>query len=114
MMFSGTIGFQEGEEEIKPGIWKPKIVEKKYLGYVYKSSRRYLYTDKQNPDLTTTTQISILSDLYARANWQSICYVIWNGVKWSVSNVDLAYPRLQLDLGGIYNENKRKTSSDTM
>lgn len=114
MRFSGIIGFQDGEKEISPGIWKQKIVEKPYLGYVLRNNRRYVYTDKQNPDLITTNQISILSDLYARQNWQSILYVVWNGVKWKVSNVDISYPRLTLDLGGVYGENERRTTQDSL
>lgn len=112
MRYVGIIGFQEGEEEVKPGIWKPKIVERKYVGYFYKNARRYQYSDKQNPDITVTNQISILSDVYARFHWQAIRYVIWNNVKWTVSSVEIAYPRLNLDLGGVYNENERRASSD--
>lgn len=114
MKFSGIIGFQENEEEVKPGVWKPKIVERSYLGEVLRNNRRFVYSDKQNPNLTTTNQISILSDLYARQNWQSILYVIWNGIKWQVSNVDISYPRLTLDLGGVYSEDKKGAASDSV
>lgn len=107
MKFYGIIGFLEEEAEVCPGVWKPVIVEKPYIGEVLRNTRRLQISDKQNGDLTTTNQISILSDLYARKNWQTILYVIWNGVKWIVSEVEVLYPRLKLSLGGVYNENER-------
>lgn len=110
MKFSGTVGFWEQDQETSPGIWKPKIVERKYYGDVLRSSRSLQTSDKQNADLRVSNQLSILSDLYMRQNWQSIRYVIWNGVKWSVTNVDISYPRLTLELGGVYNENQTGAS----
>lgn len=107
MKFSGRVGFTEKQEEVSPGVWKPVIVERPYVGDVLRN-RRYFQTasDKQNADLDVSNQISILSDLYAQQNWSSILYVIWNGIKWKVTSVDVSYPRLTLDLGGVYNENK--------
>lgn len=104
MKFYGTIGFWEGDTETSPGIWGPKILEREYTGDVYRFSRRSQNSSgKQNPDLTTSNQISILADLYALQNWASVRYVIWNGVRWSVTNVDINYPRITLELGGVYN-----------
>lgn len=111
MKFYGIVGFLEEESEKSPGIWRPTIVEKQYIGNVHRNTRRYDYgNDKQNPNLTVSNQISILSDLYARQNWASICYVIWNGVKWKVSSVDIEYARLVLTLGERYNENETGAS----
>lgn len=111
MKFSGTIGFWGEEKEVEPGIFEPDITERRYFGDVLRNSRRLQTSDKQNPDLTIINQLSILSDLYAQQNWHSIRYVVWNGVKWQVTNVDLSnYPRLILDLGGVYDENERGTS----
>lgn len=107
MKFSGTVGFLKDEEEVSPGVWKSVIEERPYIGDVLRNRRSYqVSSDKQNPDLSVSNQISILSDLYAQQNWNSIRYVIWNGVKWQVSSIDVSYPRLTLDLGGVYNENK--------
>lgn len=106
MKFSGKIGFFMHHEEVSPGVWKPVVVERAYMGDILRN-RRYFQdaSDKQNSDLNISNQISILSDLYAQQNWSSILYVIWNGIKWKVTSVDISYPRLTLDLGGKYNEN---------
>lgn len=114
MKFSGKIGFLIGENEIRPGVWKSEFSERPYLGNVIRNNRRYQMTDKQNADLTTSNQLSILSDLYMQQHWNAIRYVVWNGIKWQVSNIDVSYPRLTLDLGGVYNENENGTSCNTL
>lgn len=106
MKTSATVGFQVGEEEYCLGVWKPIFKELPYIVEVLKDTRRYQMTDKQNADLTINNRLSILSDLFMQQNWQSIRYVVWNGVKWAVTSVDVSYPRLLLDLGGVYNENE--------
>lgn len=104
MKFVGTIGFWGGDVEITPGVYRPKIIEKKYTGNVYKMVRNFQGGEnRQNDNLVPNNQISIISDIYARSNWSSIRYVIWNGVKWKVSSVDIGWPRLTLTLGGVYN-----------
>ncbi len=107
MKFSGKIGFLVGESEECQGIWKPEIIERSYTGDILRNKRQYQIGDKQNADLNVSNQISILSDPYMQQNWASIRYVIWNGVKWQVSSVDINYPRLTLELGGVCNENEK-------
>lgn len=105
MKFNGIVGFWEGEKEIKPGIWRPNIEERPYKGEVLKLRRGFReQSNAQNDEFTVSNKISILSDLYARQNWASIRYVVWNGVKWKVNNIDVDYPRLTLEIGGIYHD----------
>lgn len=104
MKFSGIIGFYAGDIEKKPDVFVQSIIERKYYGDVYRNSRRFQQTESQNDTLVPNNQISIVSDLYARQNWSSIRYVVWNNAKLKVTNVDLTnYPRLVLELGGVYN-----------
>lgn len=104
MKFSGRVGFYEGDTETSPDVFINSIVERKYTGDVYRFTRRFQQDSSQNDTLVPNNQISIVSDLYARQNWSSIRYVIWNGAKLKVTNVDLAnYPRLTLEVGGVYN-----------
>lgn len=111
MKFSGKIGFWEGDEEVQPGIWRQKIIERSYLGELIKNYRNWQSGDKQNADMTLNNQISILSDLYLRQNYHSIRYILWNGVKWEVTGVELNYPRLQLSIGGMYHDAEKKHPS---
>lgn len=111
MKFYGKIGFtSQPDMEVTPGVYKPRVVELPYTGDVEKFSRKYTPSDNQNDELTTSNRISILSDLYLQQNWSSILYVVWNGAKLKITNVELSYPRITLDIGGPYNENKRRTS----
>lgn len=110
MKFHGFVGFWNGDREVKPGIWKPDIVERPYYGDVLRNNRRFQSTEQQNDNLTINNQISILADLYAKENFHSIRYVVWNGVAWKVDSVDISYPRLTLEIGEVYN-GERPTST---
>lgn len=103
MKFYGNIGFFDGSKEIKPGVFKPVIVERLYSGNVNWNNRHFQPSENQNDDIRLNNQISILSDLYSQENFSSIRYVVWNGVKWRVTNVEVNYPRLILTIGGVYN-----------
>lgn len=103
MKFVGKIGFYEGTKKTKKNVYTPSILERSYTGDVIENKRRLQPGEHQNDDTTTSNQISILSDLYLQQNWASIRYVLWNGVKWKVSNVDVGYPRITMSLGGVWN-----------
>lgn len=105
MKFSGKIGFWFEDIEIKPGVFKPQIIEKKYTGDVLRNIRRFQSAEnQQNENLAVNNSLSIISDLYLQQNWASIKYVLWNGANWKVSSVDVgSFPRVVLELGGVYN-----------
>lgn len=110
MKFSGRVGFWINDVETKPGVYKSRTIEKPYTGDVLKNVRNFQSAENQvNDNLRVNNRLSIISDLYMQKNWASIKYVLWNGVKWKVSSVDVgSYPRVVLELGGVYNG---KTSS---
>lgn len=104
--FSGKVGFLNPKYvETNPGVYRPEIVEKPYVGDVLRDQRRFQPGDnQQNENLVVSNRISIVSDLYMKQNWGSIKYVVWNAVNWSVSSIDVSqYPRVLIDLGGVYN-----------
>lgn len=104
MKFIGEVGFWVKDVETKPDIWRPQIFLRRYPGDVIRDTRRFQQmSNTQNENFTVSNRISILADLYAQNNWHSIRYVTWKGVKWKVSSVEVNYPRLILDLGGVYN-----------
>lgn len=104
MKFAGKIGFWMENVEIKPGIFGDKMVERAYTGDVTRSYRKWNSQESSTlEDLRLNNQISILSDLYALQNWQSIKYVLWNGVYWKVNTVEVSSPRLILEIGGVWN-----------
>lgn len=105
MKFSGKVGFWKDDVEVKPGSYKSVITEKHYTGDVLNNVRRFQPGEnQQNENLNVSNKISIISDLYMQDNWPSIKYVEWKGVKWKATSIDAgAYPRVVIELGGIYN-----------
>lgn len=103
MKFAGTVGFWEMDEEVRPGVYRPLIVEKFYTGDMPRNFRKFEpSSEKQNNDISVSNQVTILADLYMWNNLSSVRYVIWNGQKLSVKNVTIDYPRVTLEIGGVY------------
>lgn len=101
--FYGSVGFWDGEEEVRKGVTRPKIVERNYYGEFLRDYNKWQESSKQDDNFTLNNRISILSDPYAHEHWPSIKYVVYNNVKWSVKSVEVSYPRLILEIGGVYN-----------
>lgn len=105
MKFSGKIGFWVDDVEVKPGVFHGHTIEKSYTGDILRNIRRYYSADnQQNEDMRLNVQLKIICDLFMKDNWSSIKYVLWNGVKWKVVEVDIIkYPDVTMQLGGVYN-----------
>lgn len=102
--FYGAIGFAEDvEEEAHPGVYVDSIIEKMYTGDVVRSSRRREPGEGANPDFNISNEFSIIMDPYAMSNFHKIRYIEWMGTKWTVYRVDVEYPRLLIEVGGVYN-----------
>ena len=56
-----------------------------------------------NDQLIVNNSISILADAHALNHFFEIRYVVWEGAKWKVTNVEVQRPRLILTLGKVYN-----------
>lgn len=89
--------------EVRPGVWKEVITDKKYRGDVIRVSRRLQSADKINDDIRINNEIRILADAFAYQNFQNIRYIEWMGTKWKVESVTVDRPRLVLQIGGEYN-----------
>ena len=50
-------------------------------------------------------EFSIIADSFAKDNFHLMRYIEFEGTKWKITNVEGRYPRLNLTVGGIYNEN---------
>lgn len=114
MKFAGKVGFWMENIETKPGIFGDKMIERPYTGDITRSYRKWNSQDSSTlEDLRLNNQISILSDLYALQNWQSIKYVLWNGAYWKVNTIEVSYPRLILEIGGVWNGQTDETIGAT-
>lgn len=100
--FYGEIGFGQNIET-KPGVWQDVIVERTYVGDVVRNSRQVREGEKVNNDLSVQNSISIVADAYAYEHFFAMRYIKWAGAYWTVSDVEVQSPRLNLRLGGVYN-----------
>ena len=98
----GVIGFAE-TVETTPGVWDEVIVPREYYGDVNRNTRRLQSSDKVNDDVNISNEISIVADPYANENFHSMRYVEFMNSRWKVNTVEVMYPRLVLELGGLYN-----------
>lgn len=103
MKFVGKIGFWIDDVETAPSVYEPKIIEKPYVGDVTRNYRRNQYeSGKQNKNLSLNNQIDILADTYLQQNYHTARYVLWNNVRWEVTAVEVDYPKIKLEIGGVY------------
>lgn len=100
--FCGAIGFAV-TEETRPGIYEDKIAERTYVGDLTRNTRRLQTGSQVNDDVNISNQISIIADPYANQNFHTMRYATYLGTKWKITNVEVQYPRLILELGGVWN-----------
>lgn len=100
--FHGKVGYTESIETA-PGVWTDEVSEREYYGDVIRESRQWSGTSQVNDNLVVNNRISIVADAFAYENFSAMKYVIWSGVYWKVSSVEIQRPRLILTLGGVYN-----------
>ena len=102
--FFGKIGCAM-TQETKPGVWTDQIIEHEYYGDLLRNSYRFQTSDKVNDDVLIANEFSIIADSFAKDNFHLMRYIEFEGTKWKITNVEVRYPRLNLTVGGIYNEN---------
>lgn len=101
--YYGKIGFCVTAESA-PGVWaEDEIEERNYYGELTRNTRRLQGREYLNDGVDISNQISILADPYVTANFHTMRYAEYMGVKWKVTDVEVQYPRLVLTLGGEYN-----------
>jgi hypothetical protein len=100
--FYGKIGYVRTIES-EPGIWTEEATEREYYGDIIRNSRNLNSSNEINDSINISNNISVVADPYAKENFQYMRYVIFMGVKWTISNVLIEYPRIILTIGGVYN-----------
>lgn len=100
--FYGTVGFVKTVESA-PGVLSEQVVERKYYGNVI-SRTRSLQGSGVNDNINISDEISIVADPFANENYFAIRFVEYMGSKWKVQSISVQFPRLNLSLGGLYNE----------
>jgi hypothetical protein len=102
--FFGEVGYGDTvETPSNSGVWVDSITELPYYGDVIRNTRKLESGDSLNNDISVGNSISIVADEYAIKHFFKIKYVRWEGVLWTVKEVEVREPRLILSLGSVYN-----------
>lgn len=109
--FFGKVGYVD-EIETAPGVYEPKVVERDYYGDLIKNYRRLDNTGQVNDNVNIANDISIVADQFAYDNFHKMRYVEFMGSKWKVNSVEVNYPRLILQIGGLYNGETESGTSE--
>lgn len=99
--FSGKLGFVL-THETEEGVWLENIVELPVKGTIRSLYVRNDNSSSVNTNLRLTNEISILMDTKIKTYLENLKYVIWKGSKWEVQSIGVNYPRLTINLGGLY------------
>ena len=89
--------------ETEPGVWTNEIVEKFHKGEVIRNSRRWEPNEEVSDNLQITNRIEIVANSFVTTNMHNMVYIELNGGKWKITKVDIARPRIEISLGGVYN-----------
>lgn len=100
--FCGEVGYIT-TKETEPGIWVEESKEITYYGDLVRNTSKYQPSGGINDNITINNNISIIADPYAMENFQYMRYVKFMGTKWKIESIDVQYPRIVLNVGGLYN-----------
>ena len=100
--YFGKVGYAE-QVETTPGVWEESITERQYYGDVVRNIRKLEPSGEVNDNINVSMEISIVADPYAIQNFHAMRYIEYMGSLWKLSNVEVNYPRLILQIGGLYN-----------
>ena len=99
--FSGKLGFVM-THETDEGVWLEEFVELHVKGTIRSLYVRNENSASANTNLRLTNEISILMDTKIKTYLETLKYVVWKGSKWEVQSIGVNYPRLTINLGGLY------------
>lgn len=99
--FSGKLGFVM-TRETEEGVWLEDHVEFPVKGTIRSLYVRNDNNSSVNSNLRLTNEVSILLNSKIQTYLETLKYVVWKGSKWEVQSIGVAYPRLTINLGGLY------------
>lgn len=103
MKWFGIIGYAD-TQETSPGVWEEVITEREYYGDLLQITRRWEGAQQVNDNLNISNKISVVLDPYLSEHFHTIRYVTFHNAKWKVTTAEVRYPRIELTIGGVYNE----------
>lgn len=109
--YVGYIGYSVPTETATDVI-RDVITEKKVYGDVLRNTRKLNYGQNANPSIDISNEFSIIADAYATNNFFAMRYITWMGQKWKITSAEPRYPRIIIQVGGLYCENEPEPESE--
>lgn len=88
--------------ETEEGVWLEDKIEIPAKGTIRSLYVRNDNNSSVNSNLRLTNEVSILLDSKIKTYLETLKYVVWKGSKWEVQSSGVNYPRLTINLGGLY------------
>lgn len=114
--FYGVIGYAE-RQEIEPGYWDDVITERECTGDLIRNYKKAESSGGVNDNVNIANEISIVADPYATEHFFAMAYIKFKmpklGGTWKINTAEVAYPRITISLGGVWNGNTAGTTSKT-
>ena len=99
--FSGKLGFVM-TRETEEGVWLEDKIEIPVKGTIRSLYVRNDNNSSVNSNLRLTNEVSVLMNSKITTYLETLKYVVWKGSKWEVQSIGVNYPRLTINLGGLY------------
>ena len=99
--FSGKLGFVM-TRETEEGVWLEEKIEIPIKGTIRSLYVRNDNNSSVNTNLRLTNEVSVLLNSKIATYLETLKYVVWKGSKWEVQSIGVNYPRLTINLGGLY------------
>jgi hypothetical protein len=100
--FRGLIGINRGTQETTPGVHEQVIDEIEVTGEMRNPSVRW-QSSEQHESTALRHILSIVTPESDLLQFYEAVYIIWQGIKWSITGVEYKRPRVELSLGSKYN-----------
>lgn len=101
--FRGSIGINRGYKESSvPGDYQAEIEEIEVVGEIRGQGARWPNMS-QGENVSARHVLSIVTPESTIIDYSEVVYILWQGLKWSVVDIQYKRPRIDLTLGGLYN-----------
>ena len=103
MKFYGKVGFiKEVEKPEGSGIYVPEIIEKEYAGSIEQIVQKWQPAEQVNDNIIFYNKFNLFVDPYTLENLGYMRYIEWQNSKWKISSISVNYPRISVEIGGLY------------
>jgi len=101
--FWGNVGINRGYVETAPGVHTEDIVEIEVMGEMRNIGAR-LPNANQREGVTARHVLSLINPEDFEIDFTEAVYIWWQNRKWAVVAIEYKRPRVELSLGGLYND----------